>query len=120
MIYQSDIYHAQTKLVIFFNTPYQRSIYTGWGEIASNLTILILQDLNKKIIKILKMNSEILDNIHKEFKTITDQSQIRIHLFQKAYGISDIKGLHNKVHYQHILNILLNINYKFMTNCRQF
>jgi hypothetical protein len=49
------------------------------------------------------VNSEVLDNIHEEFKTIADQSRIRIHSFQEAQGISGMKGLHSKVRCQHIL-----------------
>jgi hypothetical protein len=56
-----------------------------------------MQDSNKDIIKTLEVNSEVLDNIHEEFKTIADQSRIKIHSFQEAQGISGMKGLHNKV-----------------------
>jgi len=59
------------------------------------------------------VNSEVLDNIHEEFKTIADQSRIKIHSFQEARGISGMKGLHNKVRCQDILNALLNPNRKF-------
>lgn len=63
----------------------------------SNLARLAMQDSNKEIIKTLEVNSEILDNIHEEFKTIVDRSRIKIHSFQEARGISGMKGLHNKV-----------------------
>jgi hypothetical protein len=43
------------------------------------------------------VNSEVLDNIHEEFKTIVHGSGIRNHSFQETRGISGIKGLHNKV-----------------------
>jgi len=56
-----------------------------------------MQDSNKEIIKTLEVNSEILDNIHEEFKTIADQTRIKIHSFQEPRGISGMKGLHNKV-----------------------
>ena len=87
----------RTKFIIFLGTPHRGSAYAGWGEIASNLAQLALQHSNKNIIKTLKVNSEVLDNIHEEFKTIADQSRIRIHSFQEALGISGMKGLDNKV-----------------------
>ena len=62
-----------------------------------NLARLGLQDSNKKIIETLEVNSEVLDNIHEEFKTIVHQSGIRIHSFQEARGMKGMKGLHNKV-----------------------
>ncbi|KAK3938160.1 putative kinesin light chain [Diplogelasinospora grovesii] len=61
-IRRSDTCCARTKLIIFLNTPYRGNS-------------------NKKIIKTLKVNSEVLNNIYEEFKTIADH----------------IKGLHNKV-----------------------
>lgn len=59
------------------------------------------------------MNSEVLDNIHEEFKTIADKSRIQIHSFQEARGISGVKGIHSKVRCQHILNVLSSPNRKF-------
>lgn len=58
---------------------------------------LALQDSNKKILETLEVNSEVLDNIHEEFKTIVHDGRINIHSFQEARGISGMKGLHNKV-----------------------
>ena len=69
----------------------------GWGEIASNLAILVAQDSHKKIIETLEVNSEVLDNIYEDFKTVVDQYGIRIHSFQEARGISGMKGLSKKV-----------------------
>ncbi|KAK3905061.1 hypothetical protein C8A05DRAFT_41968 [Staphylotrichum tortipilum] len=80
---RSGICRARTKLIIFLGTPHRGSVYAGWGRSHSN----------KKIIKTLEVNSEVLDNIHEEFKTIADQSRIRIHSFQEAQGISGMKGL---------------------------
>ncbi|KAK4249589.1 putative kinesin light chain [Corynascus novoguineensis] len=96
-IRRSDACRARTKLIIFLGTPHRGSAYAGWGEVVSNLALLALQDSNKNIMKTLEVNSEVLDNIHEEFKTIADQSRIRIHSFQEARGISGMKGLHNKV-----------------------
>ncbi|KAL2194479.1 hypothetical protein P885DRAFT_71250 [Corynascus similis CBS 632.67] len=119
-ICRSDTCRARTKLIIFLGTPHRGSAYAGWGEIASNLALLALQDSNKKIIETLEVNSEVLDNIHEKFKTIADQSRIQIHSFQEARGISGIKGLHNKVRCQRILNVLLNANCKLVVGCRRF
>jgi hypothetical protein len=86
-----------TRLIIFLGTPHRGSGYAGWGEIASNLARLIQQDSNKKIVETLKVNSEVLDNIHDDFKNIVHESGIKIHSFQEGQGILGMKGLHNKV-----------------------
>lgn len=65
--------------------------------IASNLALVALQDSNKNLPRSLEVDSEILDNIHEEFKTIVDQSRTQIHSFQEARGITGIKGLSGKV-----------------------
>ncbi|KAK1633204.1 hypothetical protein BDP81DRAFT_473894 [Colletotrichum phormii] len=88
---------ARAKLIIFLGTPHRGSSYSEWGQIASNLARLALQDSNKKIIEMLEVNSEVLDNIHEEFKTIVHSHNIKVHSFQEARGITGMKGLHNKV-----------------------
>lgn len=94
-------------------TPHRGSSYAGWGDIASNFALLAMQDSNKKIIQALEVNSEILDNIHEDFKTIVDGSRMKIHSFHEARGISGMKGLHNKVSFwdrRHIIEFQLTGN----------
>jgi hypothetical protein len=87
----------QTKLVVFLGTPHRGSVYAGWGQIASNLARIALQDSNKKILEALEVNNEVLDNIHEEFKTIAYKGTIKVHSFQEARGITGMKGLSEKV-----------------------
>lgn len=96
-MHRSKICAARTKLIVFLGTPHRGSEWAGWGEIASNLTRLALQDPHKKIIEALEVNSEVLDNIHEEFKSIVEQYGTKIHSFQEARGIFGMKGLGNKV-----------------------
>jgi hypothetical protein len=74
-----------------------RRMWRDCGEIAANFANLALQDLNKKIIETLQVNSEVLNNTHEEFKTMLLGSYIKVHSFQEARGISGMKGLHNKL-----------------------
>ncbi|KAI9692806.1 MAG: hypothetical protein M1820_009354 [Bogoriella megaspora] len=87
----------QTKLIIFLGTPHRGSAYSGWGQIASNLARLALQDSNKKLLETLEVNNEVLDNIHEEFKVIAFKGAFKIHSFQEAQGITGMKGLDAKV-----------------------
>ena len=96
-IRRSTACRTRSKLIIFLGTPHRGSTYAGWGEIAANLALLALQDTNKKIIRALAVDGEVLDNIHDEFKTIIYKSGIRVHSFQEAQGISGMKGLGSKV-----------------------
>ena len=94
---RSEACRSRTRLIVFLGTPHRGSAYAGWGEIASNLARLALQDSHKKIIDTLEVNGEVLDNIHEEFKSIVHNHGTRIHSFQEARGISGMKGLHRKV-----------------------
>ena len=70
-----------------WNTTHRGSAYAGWGQIASNLARLALQDSNKKILESLEVNSQVLDNIQEEFKTMAHKYALRIHSFQEARGL---------------------------------
>jgi len=98
-VHRSEKIREWTKLIIFLGTPHRGSAYAGWGQIASNLARLTLQDTNKKILETLEVNSEVLDYINENFTDIVYKSEIKIHSFQEARGISGMKGLHEKVYY---------------------
>ncbi|KAH9865613.1 hypothetical protein J1614_009198 [Plenodomus biglobosus] len=96
-IRRSEIVRDRTKLVVFLGTPHRGSAYAGWGQIASNLARLTLQDSNKKMLETLEVNNEVLDNIHEEFKAIMFTRTIKIHSFQEARGITGMKGVSEEV-----------------------
>ncbi|KAI1647572.1 uncharacterized protein F4817DRAFT_103194 [Daldinia loculata] len=96
-IWRSNICSSQTKLIIFLGTPHRGTPAAAWGTIASNLAALALHDSNKKIVRTLQVNSEVLDNIHFQFKNKVSEKGIMIHSFQEARGISGVKGLEGKV-----------------------
>lgn len=85
-------------MMAFLGTPHRGSTFADWGQIASNIARLALQDSNKKILETLEVNSEILNNIQERFITIASDDGLTVHSFQEAHGITGIKGLHNKVH----------------------
>ena len=67
---------------------------------ASNLARLALQDSHKGIVKTLKVDSEVLDNIHGEFVKTAIKQGILIHSFQEGRGMSGMRGLHEKVRFR--------------------
>ena len=96
-LHRSQLCRDRTKFIVFLGTPHRGSDKAMWGETASNLARLALQDSNKKLLEGLEVDSEVLDNIHDEFKTIVTDNNIKVHSFQEAHGISGMKGLHKKV-----------------------
>ncbi|KAL8699325.1 MAG: hypothetical protein Q9201_006068 [Fulgogasparrea decipioides] len=93
---RSEAARQRTKFIVFLGTPHRGSELASWGEIASNLARLALQDSHKKIIETLEVNNEVLDNIHEQFVAVAFKQGIRIHSFQEARGMSGIRGLHRK------------------------
>ena len=87
----------RTKLVIFLGTPHRGSTCADWGQIASNLAQLALQDSNSMILKTLEVNSEVLENIQEEFIKIAYDGDIKIHSFQEARAMTGLKGFNGKV-----------------------
>ena len=96
-MHRSEKCREWTKLIIFLGTPHRGSAYASWGQIVSNLARLAFQDSNKTILKTLEVSSEVLDNIHENFKNIVFKGGIKIHSFQEAQGIAGMKGLDKKV-----------------------
>lgn len=88
--------------MIFLGTPHRGSASADWGQIASNIARLALQDSNEKILEALEVNSEILDNIQEDFKTFVHEDGLIVHSFQEGRGISGMKGLHQKVPFNDI------------------
>ena len=96
--------------IIFLGTPHRGSPYAAWGEIASNMAKLLMQDSNKKILETLEVNSELLDNIHDSFLNVIYDSGTKVHSFCEGRSPSGVKGLHRKVR-------VLRCNYYKAFNC---
>ena len=56
-----------------------------------------LQDSNKTVTGALKVDSEVLENIHEQFIKIATTQDIRVYSFQEARGILGVKGVSGKV-----------------------
>ena len=95
-IRRSKVARQRTRFIVFLGTPHRGSEIASWGEVASNLARLTLQDTHKKIVETLEVNSEVLENIHDQFVEVLPE-HTQIHSFQEGRGISGVKGLHGKV-----------------------
>jgi hypothetical protein len=56
-----------------------------------------MRDSNKRIIKTLDLNGELLEYIDKRFKALVLKLGIKIHSCQEGRGISGMRGFHRKV-----------------------
>lgn len=87
MLHRSKFARQRTKLVVFLSTPHRGSIYAGWGQIASDMACLALQDSNKRILETLEVNNKVLDKIQETLKTIVYEGGLTVHSFQEARGV---------------------------------
>lgn len=93
----SESCRNRTRFIVFLGTPHRGSDAATWASIASNLAQVCFRDSNQRVLDALRINSEVLESIHDQFKKTVSESNIKIHSFQEARGISGIKGLHGKV-----------------------
>jgi hypothetical protein len=64
----------------------------------TNLAAVALQDANRDLLRSLTVNSEVLNNIHDQFKDLLfSKYEIDIHSFQESRGMSGVKGVSGKV-----------------------
>lgn len=96
-IRRSETTQERTKLIVFLGTPHRGSKYAGWGQTASNIARVTMQDSNKKILETLEVNNEILDNIHETFMQIVFKGKFKVHSFYEARGVTGMRGLKGKV-----------------------
>ena len=96
-INRAEALQQQTRAVVFLGTPHRGSSSADWAQMASNLAAVALQDSNKTITRALKVDSEVLENIHEQFIRIATIQGIRVYSFQEARGMLGLKGVSGKV-----------------------
>ncbi|EXJ53356.1 uncharacterized protein A1O5_13396 [Cladophialophora psammophila CBS 110553] len=89
--------HQQTRYVVFMGTPHRGAGISDWGVVLSNIAALTLRDVDKTVLRSLKVDSEVLDNIHEEFVKMLDSKDFKVHTFVEGRGMSGTKGFTDKV-----------------------
>lgn len=86
-----------TKHVVFLGTPHRGSDSASWGHLLQNIASLTLLHGEDRVLDSLRVDSEILDNIHEKFNGILHQDDLTIHSFYEAQGLTGTKGASSKV-----------------------
>ncbi|VUC23865.1 unnamed protein product [Clonostachys rosea] len=95
-IHLSDKCRSQTRLIIFLGTPHRGSRLADWGKILSDLSRVALQEPNSKILRGLQVDSEVLENIHEEFKVHAAKCGFKIYSFQEGRAPEKL-GINHKI-----------------------
>ena len=88
---QHTIYES-TAAIIFLGTPHRGSGLAGVGETVTRAAKLILRESNNNLVRSMDYNSEILSNIHEEFRKVITAKDIQLHSFRESRGLSVVKG----------------------------
>jgi hypothetical protein len=80
---------------VFCGTPHQGSSGAGWGLIAANLVAVAFQVASTLTLTDLKVDSQILERIHKDFLRVFHSTtpEIRVHSFREGCPLLGIKHL---------------------------
>ena len=89
-----NIIYESTAAIIFLGTPHRGSGYAGIGETVTKAAKLILRESNSNLVRSIDYNSEILSNIHEEFRKMITAKDIHLHSFHESRGLP---GLGSKV-----------------------
>lgn len=81
-----------TKVIIFFGSPHRGSSTAGWGEIGTKIASMVKLDSAQHLVSSLKLDSEILDNIHSDFMKMLVAGTFYIHTFQEGRPINSVIG----------------------------
>jgi hypothetical protein len=84
--------HQQTKCVVFLGTPHRGSRLASWSEIFTKIAKLGALEYRKKLVASLRIDSEILENIHSEFVKMLFSGDFFVHSFQEGRPINATVG----------------------------
>ena len=86
-----------TKYILFLGTPHRGTAAASWGVLLANISAVTVRDVDKKLLRALQQDSELLEGIQEAFRRILDDQKVKIHSFQELRGFSGVKLLSNKV-----------------------
>ncbi|RYO85060.1 hypothetical protein DL766_005571 [Monosporascus sp. MC13-8B] len=89
--------YASTKGIVFLGTPHRGSEAASWGVIASNTTKLALQGPSERVLRGLKPNNELLENLRKTFLQMLEDGHFNIHSFYETHPIMGMYGLNSLI-----------------------
>ncbi|CRK30176.1 hypothetical protein BN1723_014348 [Verticillium longisporum] len=94
---RSETLQQRTAAIVFLGTPHRGSSAADWAQLASNMAAVAFLDSNKQVTGALKVDSEVLGNVHEQFVKIAMKRGIRLHSFQEGRGISGVRGISGKI-----------------------
>ncbi|OJJ65462.1 hypothetical protein ASPBRDRAFT_201794 [Aspergillus brasiliensis CBS 101740] len=89
---QNTQIYRSTRGIIFLGTPHHGSEAANWADIASNLAKFSNPGFNSSVLQGLRLNSQLLDNVHERFRYMLDEGQFGIHSFGETMPVVRLFG----------------------------
>jgi hypothetical protein len=86
--YQS-IFHA-TRGIIFLGTPHHGSSYASFGKHVARVVKFIRRDTNVSLLRSIEQDSEILERISEDFRTILTRRRLKVCSFVEELSMSSL------------------------------
>ncbi|MCJ1245334.1 hypothetical protein MMC30_002538 [Trapelia coarctata] len=104
--------YSSTKGIIFLGTPHGGSSSANWGILASNLAKVALQGPNERVLRGLRPNNELLENLRKVFLQMLEDSHFQIHSFYETQSMLGIYGLRDRASLNPFATVLIVVPYE--------
>ena len=85
-----------TKVIMFFGTPHKGSDAATWAQIGTKVVAMAKLDALEHLSGSLKLDSEILNNVHSDFMKLLHGGAFYIHVFQEGRPMG--KGMKKVYH----------------------
>ncbi|KAI0869581.1 hypothetical protein GGS24DRAFT_478422 [Hypoxylon argillaceum] len=89
--------YESTRGIVFLGTPHGGSHAANWGLVASNIVKFALQEPAERVLRGLKPNNELLENLRKMFLRMLEDGHFGVHSFYETKGMMGIYGINGLV-----------------------
>ncbi|GAP92242.1 putative RAS-2 protein [Rosellinia necatrix] len=89
--------YESTRGIVFLGTPHGGSQTANWGLVASNIIKCALQDPAESVLRGLRPNNELLENLQKTFLEMLEDGHFGVHSFYETKAMMGIYGINGMV-----------------------
>ncbi|TGJ78947.1 hypothetical protein E0Z10_g9820 [Xylaria hypoxylon] len=89
--------YESTRGIVFLGTPHGGSHAANWGLVASNVVKFALQEPAERVLRGLKPNNELLENLRKMFLQMLEDGHFGVHSFYETKSMMGIYGINGLV-----------------------
>ena len=103
--------------ILFLGTPHHGSKAASLGKIAFELSRILLNDPNVKVLRALENNSKILERVSRGFGYVLASGHVKVHSFREEFvskGMAVVDASSSRIGYLHESCSSLHANHRYM------